>query len=120
VAHINLPAALLLMVIWLAVGFQVTSSRYRAYPFWTEPLKRALYLRDLGLEPHAAKEVRLFGLADWLVGRYTTAWQEVMEGLWATRRADFRITSALALLLVIAYVVILRWAGTATTSGDLS
>jgi ATP-binding cassette subfamily B protein len=120
VARINLPAALSLLALWLVISLHLTASRYRAYPFWIDPLKRALYLRDVGLEPHAAKEVRLFGLADWLVGRYTAAWQDVMDGLWATRRADLRRTSILALLLVLAYVIVLRWAALATIAGDLS
>src|SRR5579859_1369010 len=120
VGNINVPAAVALFLVWQVVGIQLTSSRYRAFPFWTEPLKRALYMRDLGLEPHAAKEVRLFGLGDWLVKRYTAAWTEVMHGLWATRSSDFELALLLALLLAAGHIAVLWWSATAAATGALS
>ena len=119
-ARINLPAAIGLGLIWLVVGIHMTGARYRGEPFWSEPLKRALYLRDVGLEAPAAKEVRLFGLADWLVGRYTAAWQEVVLGLWAARRVDFRRTTALAVVLMAATAAVLLWAVQSTLAGQLA
>src|SRR5205823_5360642 len=113
-------AAIALLLIWIVVGLQLNTSRYRAFPFWTEPLKRALYLRDLGLEPHAAKEVRLFGLADWLVERYTTAWTQVMDGLWASRRSEFRLMLVLATGLAIVNAAVLWWSARAAIGGELS
>lgn len=118
-ARINLPAAIGLCLIWLAIGIHLTGARYRGQPFWSEPLKRALYLRDVGLEAPAAKEVRLFGLADWLVARYTVAWQEVVLGLWAARRVDFRRTTALAVVLLVATAAVLLWAVHSTLAGQL-
>ena len=47
--------------------------------------RRADYLLNLALLPEAAKEVRVFGLADWLVGRYQAAWLDAMAGLWQER-----------------------------------
>src|SRR5206468_11681541 len=47
--------------------------------------RRADYLLDLALRPEAAKEVRVFGLADWLVDRYQVAWLGAMAELWTAR-----------------------------------
>lgn len=120
VASSNFPAAIALFIVWQVVGIHLTSARYRAFPFWSEPLKRALYMRDLGLEPHAAKEVRLFGLGDWLVDRYTAAWSEVMRGLWATRTSDLQLTLVLAVLLALMHLAVLWWSATAAANGALS
>jgi len=119
VARISPLAALGLLVVWLAVSAHLIGARYRGDPYWSEPLKRAMYLRDLGLEPQAAKEVRLFGWADWLVARHAAAWQAVLAGLWTVRRRDVRRTSLLAGLLVLAYAAVLLWAAMASLAGRL-
>ncbi len=41
----------------------------------SEETRRSQYLRDLLVQPSAAKEVRLFGWAGWLTDRYRRAWQ---------------------------------------------
>jgi ATP-binding cassette subfamily B protein len=47
--------------------------------------RRADYFLDLTLRPEMAKEVRVFGLADWLVGRYERAWLGAMaRRLWSS------------------------------------
>jgi ABC-type multidrug transport system fused ATPase/permease subunit len=49
-------------------------------------LRRAAYLRDLAFEPAAAKEVRVFGLQNWLLDGFSAAWHDVMRGVWRRRR----------------------------------
>jgi hypothetical protein len=44
-------------------------------------LRRANYLVELTLQPEAAKEIRVFGLADWLVERYQDAPARSADGL---------------------------------------
>ncbi|GAB3744441.1 ABC transporter ATP-binding protein [Microlunatus parietis] len=48
--------------------------------------RRAGYLRGLMLGTETAKEVRLFGLADWLGETYRSTWTEAMTGLWRARQ----------------------------------
>lgn len=48
--------------------------------------RRAEYLRGLAMEPAPAKELRLFGLAGWAVGRYADAWTSAMRPVWGARR----------------------------------
>jgi ATP-binding cassette subfamily B protein len=49
-------------------------------------LRRSEYLRDLVLRPAAAKEIRLFGLADWLTGRFRAEWDSSSFAVWAVSR----------------------------------
>jgi ATP-binding cassette subfamily B protein len=49
-------------------------------------LRRAGYFLDLAVSPGAAKEARVFGLSDWVVGSFARLWQEAMTELWAVRR----------------------------------
>ncbi len=48
-------------------------------------LRRADYYRALALAPAAAKEARIWGLTDWLVGRFEETWRRTMEPTWRAR-----------------------------------
>ena len=48
-------------------------------------LRRAGYFRGLALEASAAKEVRIFGLGDWLLGRFGALWRQAMTPVWRER-----------------------------------
>ncbi|MBO0813284.1 MAG: ABC transporter ATP-binding protein [Microlunatus sp.] len=52
--------------------------------------RRADYFRDLALDPPAAKEVRLFGLAGLLAGRARTHRTAFLDHVWRARRANLR------------------------------
>ncbi len=54
--------------------------------------RRAGYFHSLLTGGGAAKEVRLFGLANWLVDQYAVAWQSAMRVVWANRGRSLRIT----------------------------
>jgi ATP-binding cassette subfamily B protein len=51
----------------------------------TEEQRRYAYLFDLPMGA-AAKEVRVFGLSNWFVDRYSRVWTTAMTPLWAERR----------------------------------
>jgi ATP-binding cassette, subfamily B, bacterial len=81
--------------------------------------RRASYFLDLTLRPEAAKEVRVFGLADWLVSRYERAWLGAMAELW-TRRSSLWTTVLLAGLPVAAAELLgLGVAGWSAVNGTL-
>jgi ATP-binding cassette, subfamily B, bacterial len=73
------------------------------------PRRRATYLRGLLTGSAAAKEVRLFGLADWLLERYRFTWLSAMAELWPLRRRGLRpvYLSCLATALSIGGVLVL-------------
>ena len=48
-------------------------------------VRRSDYYRDLALMPGTAKELRIWNLLDWLVGRFDHAWAEAMVPVWRTR-----------------------------------
>ncbi len=52
--------------------------------------RRADYFRDLALDPPAAKEIRLFGLAGLLAGRARRHRTEFLGHVWRARRAALR------------------------------
>jgi ATP-binding cassette, subfamily B, bacterial len=48
--------------------------------------RKADYLRELAIEPPAGKELRIFGLTDWLSGRFRGAFLRTLEPVWVARR----------------------------------
>jgi len=111
--------ALLILLSWrwwvalLVVGAFVLVSRM--FTRWIEAsfdqvlttgstdMRRAKYARGLLVEPPAAKEVRIFGLTDWLVERYRSHWFAAMAELWPQRRVGLRpvYLACLAMAIVI-------------------
>jgi ATP-binding cassette subfamily B protein len=49
-------------------------------------LRRADYYCDLALAPTAAKELRIWGMSDWLVSRFHRSWLVAMGPIWKARR----------------------------------
>src|SRR5262249_15001301 len=77
VAWCDWRVALLLLVVLIWRGRRLSAIYLRILPvMWgkTGALRRADYLRELAMGPAAAKELRVFGLADWMVARLREAW----------------------------------------------
>jgi ATP-binding cassette subfamily B protein len=112
-------AAVILAAIWLVVGRQLQADYYRADPFWTDPLRRARYLKQLALMPAWAKELRVFGLVEWLADRFGRQWALVMDELWRARRVDQRTMAALLVLGAMANLLVLWLAVRSALDGTL-
>ncbi|WP_328491987.1 ABC transporter ATP-binding protein/permease [Streptomyces sp. NBC_00414] len=82
-------------------------------------IRRAGYLRSLALDPEPAKEVRVFGLGDWLADRMTAVWQSGMGKVWATRRTAARRACGAVGFVVLAEGAVLGYAAVAAAHGDL-
>jgi ATP-binding cassette subfamily B protein len=52
----------------------------------TAAVRRSDYYRELAIRPGPAKELRLWGMLDWLVGRFDTSWEQAMWPVWRARR----------------------------------
>jgi ATP-binding cassette, subfamily B, bacterial len=113
------PAAIALTLLWLAVARALQTSYYEASPFWSDPLRRAAYLQDIGLRPHWAKEVRIFGLVGWLAQEYSREWTEVMTWLWRARRPGRIRMAVLSALLLAAHLIVLVLLARSASSGAL-
>lgn len=77
-------------------------------------LRRAEYLRDLALTPAAAKELRVWGLLDWLIARFRDAWSRAIEPVWRARRFSPPVlwtTSGTLLVVNLASYALLAVAG---------
>ncbi|MEQ7006979.1 ABC transporter ATP-binding protein [Actinopolymorpha sp. B17G11] len=119
VATIWPVAAGCLLILWLVVSRHLQADFYRANPFWTDPLRRAVYLNRLTYLPDWAKELRIFGLTGWIVDKFSTEWQQVMAELWRTRRVGYRTTTLLTVVILAANVVVMVLAARAALRGDL-
>ena len=65
-------------------------------------IRRTGYFRGLAVDPGPAKELRLFGLRDWVLRRMSETWHDAMAAIWASRRAAQRHVYLGVLVLVAA------------------
>ncbi len=78
-------------------------------------MRRAEYYRDLALTPGAGKEVRIWGLPDWLVTRFGGSWLDAMSPIWAARlqgRRTMKLTATVVTLADLGTFAFLAWAAT--------
>jgi len=85
----------------------------------TQTMRRAEYLRDLLSTPEPAKEIRIFGLHVWLVGRFDEEWAAAMRTVWARRQTAGRDALVGLLPVLLAAAVIAFVAGREVVAGDL-
>lgn len=107
----GLAAAILLATVewWLPLPLAaawITLSRWRlrevrravdAEEEVTPALRHAAYARDLVINDAAAKEIRVFGLQDWLLERFTAGWLQGMTALTGSRHRATRLLAPLLL-----------------------
>jgi ATP-binding cassette subfamily B protein len=79
--------------------------------------RRADYLRSLAVDPAAAKELRIFGLAGWTVSQYGEARLEALGVLWRSRKADRRLNAAAIAALGASHALVLGTLGLAASRG---
>ena len=88
--------------------------------------RRNFYFRRVGLDPPAAKELRVFGLAPWVRERYRESFLEFMGPVWKERRRiylkPFLVITAFALIVSAAALAALGHsaAGGGITLRDLA
>lgn len=85
----------------MAIVARNRSTRGTASDGTKDSLRRADYLRTVAISAGAAKEIRLFGLAGWIVVEFRRSWLAAMRPVWRERRGmGTRVALALAPLLV--------------------
>ncbi len=115
-------APLVLAGAWLATHWLLRESgvwRDRNTEEVRQAQRHAEYAYRLAVEPHAAKELRLFGLANWVVDRFRERRRQLFELQWkATRLREQPVTWSL--LLVVAANVAVFWSmAAAAVDGNL-
>ncbi|TCC63247.1 ABC transporter ATP-binding protein [Kribbella pittospori] len=84
----------------------------------TEEQRRANYLFDLGMRD-APKELRVFGLHNWLVERYVREWTAGFRPVWERRRRNVKWSILTGGLHLAANGLAILLAGRAALNGDL-
>jgi ATP-binding cassette, subfamily B, bacterial len=115
-------APLLLVSSWLATHWLLRESavwRDRNTTEVREAQRHADYAYRLAVEPPAAKEVRLFGLARWVIERFRSRRQRLFELRWEATRLRERPV-VWSLLLVLGANLVVFWSmGAAASRGSL-
>jgi ATP-binding cassette, subfamily B, bacterial len=68
-------------------------------------LRRSAYFRDLILRPGAEKELRIFGLSQFALERFTSNWISVMRTAWRARHSVNWFTSCTFVILAVSYAL---------------
>ena len=93
---------------WAAVTRKEFDRRTKALVGQAALLRRTDYFRDLALTGGAAKEIRIFGMAPWLVNRFRVEWAAAMEKVWRQRGGTATVTTlALGSLLASNFLAFL-------------
>jgi ABC-type multidrug transport system fused ATPase/permease subunit len=116
-------APLLLVGAWLATHWLLRESavwKDRNTEEVREAQRHADYTYRLAVEPPAAKELRLFGLADWVIERFRERRRRLFELRWEATRLRERPV-IWSLLLVLAANIVVFWSlGAAGADGALT
>ncbi|TDB75479.1 ABC transporter ATP-binding protein [Micromonospora sp. KC723] len=79
--------ALVVVVLLFRYGQRNGIRRYSRLRYALDgPERKIDYLRDLGIQPPAGKEIRIFGLAGWLASTLEQAYRAWLAPLWVARR----------------------------------
>lgn len=93
-APLVVVAGILVIEHWLTAEIDLV---YRAVVQSSPGLRRADYHHRFALTADAAKEIRLFGLAGWVLAEHAGSWYSTMRGVWRGRR-NLRGDALVALL----------------------
>jgi ABC-type multidrug transport system fused ATPase/permease subunit len=115
-------APLVLVGAWLATHWLLRESgvwRDRNTEEVREAQRHAEYAYRLAVDPPAAKELRLFGLAGWTVDRFSARRRRLFELQWRATRLRERPVAWSLLLVLAANVVVFGALAAAAASGEL-
>ncbi|GAB2861737.1 ABC transporter ATP-binding protein [Actinoallomurus bryophytorum] len=82
---------------------ELVRSRVGTFRRATEALRRSWYFGGLAWRPAPAKEVRVFGLGDWLVGNHRSLYAEAMRPSWTEIERLNRRIALLSAAVLAAY-----------------
>lgn len=108
--HWWLGAGLLVAGVWAAYEDRVASRTEAGHHYGaTESARRMRYFNDLGTTPPAAKEIRLFGLPEFIVNRHGETWAATMQRvLTPAGRRPLVATAFLGVVVLGGIVLVVR------------
>jgi ATP-binding cassette subfamily B protein len=113
---------LILIVVWLGVRKplrELVLSRVHMFRRATQPLRKSWYLLALAARAGSAKEVRTFGLADWLVDGYRNSYLAAMAESWSQQRRLTVRVLVLCVPVLLAYVLVTGSLGWSAYHGSI-
>ena len=122
VARFSVPLAAFLLVatfVLRRLGHGLALRQALAFEVRMPSYRWAGYFSGLALEPGCAKEMRVFGLAEWAQARHRRAWDEVTADMSAVRRRACRRHAAYVLLVAPVHVAVFASAGLAAMDGRI-
>lgn len=73
-------------VVWGLLSFWLRQGQAEGFSQGSSELRRSKYFHTLAFDAAAGKEVRIFGLREWLVAQFSESWHAVMHTVWRRRR----------------------------------
>jgi ABC-type multidrug transport system fused ATPase/permease subunit len=116
-------AALLLAGAWLATHWLLRESgvwRDRETDEVRAAQRHADYAYRIAVDPPAAKELRLFGLADWVIERFRSRRQQLYDLRWQATRLRERPVLWSLLLVLAANIIVFGSMASAAADGTLA
>jgi len=118
------PWLLLVLIVFVFPAF-LGESHYAflgyALAFRQTPAKRQIdYLRFLGASKDSAKELKLFGLAKFLTGRFKDLWDQIYEDNVALAKRRLFGTAILSMVSTVGYYGAYAWVIYETVYGQLT
>ena len=113
-------AALVLVVAWASTHWLLRESgvwKDRNTEAVNRVRQQADYAYRLAVEPEPAKELRLFGLQDWLLARFATVRRELFELQYAATRLREKSMTLAVLVVLAANLVVLGALGWLAVTG---
>lgn len=109
---VSWPAAGALFVATMVFRYGQRGGLRRYSEVWKDVVpfrRRSVYLRELAMGPEAAKEMRVFGLADWFSDEYTETTRNMLDPVAVRRRqiylVPYLVYTAIGLVISAAVLV---------------
>lgn len=120
VATVWPAAAVVLTALWVLISRRLQADLHRSDLYsYGEALRHADYYGRIGERVEWAKEVRVFGLVDWVAGRFGRQWAVILDEMRKARRVDQRSTTLLFVALAAANGWVLVLSARSVADGSL-
>ena len=121
VATIWPVAAVVVGAMWLLVGWRLQADyRLLEAEGGSLAMRRAGYFKQVTIMPNWAKELRIFGLVDWLVDGYRLHRMMVIDQMAAARELSRRNWTLTLSAVIISNLAALLWAAHSVIDGSLT
>ncbi|WP_416483238.1 ABC transporter ATP-binding protein [Streptomyces sp. CL12] len=112
-----------LLCLWLAVRVplrRAVTAHVEALGGEAGVMRRARYFQQLTTDGGAGKEIRLFGLGDWVTDQFRDHWLRGMTRMWQVRGALSRTVGWIVAVVLLSYMGVCGWFGYEALHGTIN